>query len=80
MAVGGDRIRQHITTLAQREPTDYAVLALALQSVTWPDGGGDRLHLDAQGWFQRHMGLRGPAPDVAPRSCSCATGRCLVCN
>ena len=80
MAVGGDRIRQHITTLAQREPSDYAVLAVALQSVTWPDGGHDRRHLDAQGWFQRYMHLRAPAPQIDGRSCGCATGRCLICN
>lgn len=78
MAVGGDRIRQHIVTLAQREPSDYAVLALALQSVTWPDGGRDRRHLDAQGWFDRF--LHGSGAEVAPRSCGCSTGRCLVCN
>jgi hypothetical protein len=80
MAVGGDRIREHIATVARRDPDDYSVLALALQSVTWRDGGIDRRHVDAQGWFDRYMHLRGPAPEVGTRPCSCAGGRCLVCN
>jgi hypothetical protein len=80
MAVGGDRIRQHIVTVARRDPSDYAVLADALHSVTWPDGGRDRSHADAQGWFDRFMSLRGPAPELVTRSCNCASGRCLVCN
>ena len=80
MAVGGDGIRQHIATLAQREPSEYAVLALALQSLTWPDGGHDRRHPDAQGWFDRFIHPTGSLPPVDVRSCSCASGRCLVCN
>jgi hypothetical protein len=77
---GDQLIREHISTVARRDPRDYAVLAEALHSVTWPDAGIDRRHPDAQAWFQRYMHLRGPGPMVIPPSCGCAIGRCLVCN
>jgi hypothetical protein len=78
---GGDRrIREHIATVARRDPGDYAVLADALQTVTWPDGGVDRRHLDAHTWFERFMTLRDRGPTPIPPACGCAIGRCLVCN
>ena len=76
----GKRIRDHIATVSSRNPGDYAVLADALQTVTWPDGGIDRRHLDAQSWLKRFMSLRGGGPQPIPRTCGCKMGRCLICN
>jgi hypothetical protein len=76
----GKRIRDHIATVGRREPADYAVLAEALQSVTWPDGGVDRRHPDAPTWLNRFMALQGDGPEPIPRGCGCTIGRCLVCN
>jgi len=80
MGRGEERVRDHIATVARRDPSEYAVLADALQTVTWPDGGIDRPGGDARAWLQRYMerGNRGPQP--IPHTCGCAIGRCLVCN
>jgi len=74
------RIREHIAIVSRRDPSDYSLLADALQSVTWPDGGVDRRRADADLWFRGFLrrGETGTAP--IPRSCGCALGRCLVCN
>ena len=80
MNAGEQRIREHIATVARRQPGDYAFLADALQTVTWPDGGVDRRDADAERWFGRFMGLRGAGATPIPRTCGCAIGRCLVCN
>ncbi|HEX4733183.1 MAG TPA: hypothetical protein VH247_02120 [Thermoleophilaceae bacterium] len=80
MGRGEKCVREHIATVARRAPSEYALLADALQTVTWPDGGIDRRDADARSWLHRYMerGDRGPQP--IPRACGCALGRCLVCN
>ena len=82
MGMGGaeQRIREHIETIARRDSSDFSLLADALHSVSWPDGGMDRKRTDADAWFRRFMcrGESGPSP--VPASCGCASGRCLVCN
>jgi hypothetical protein len=76
----GRRIRQHIVTVGRRDPGDYVVLAEALQTLTWPDGGMDRRHPDADAWLNRFMRLQGDGPKPIPRACGCTMGRCLICN
>jgi hypothetical protein len=80
MGRGEQRVREHIATVARRDPGDYGLLADALQSVNWPDGGSDRSDAEARWWLHRYMdrGDRGPQP--VPRTCGCAMGRCLICN
>jgi hypothetical protein len=76
----GKRVRDHIATVSRRNPADYAVLADALLSVTWPDGGVDRRHADAHSWLDRFMSLRSDGPRPIPLTCGCKIGRCLICN
>ena len=75
-----DRVRGHIVSVAQREPDDNVVLADALHSISWPDGGLDQRHPGAQLWFDRFIRWHGSGPQPIPRSCGCAMGRCLICN
>lgn len=80
MGRGENRVREHIATVARRDSSDYGLLADALHTVNWPDGGADRTDAAARGWLLRYMlrGDRGPQP--IPRACGCAIGRCLICN
>jgi hypothetical protein len=80
MAFRADRIREHIASVARRAPEDFGVLADALHSVAWPDGGVDRRHEEAANWFERFVRWQGSGPRPIPRGCGCAIGRCLVCN
>jgi len=80
MGRGEQRVREHIASVAKRDPSEYAVLADALQTLTWPDGGADRRNADARGWLQRYMYRGDRSPQPIPRACGCAMGRCLVCN
>lgn len=73
-------MREHIATVAKRDPEEYAILADALQTVTWPDGGMDRRDGDARAWLDRYMDRSKRVPLPMPRKCGCAFGRCLVCN
>jgi hypothetical protein len=74
------RIREHIATVARRNDDDHVILADALHTIAWPDGGLDRRHTEAQRWFERFVRWRGSGPTPIPRTCGCAIGRCLVCN
>jgi hypothetical protein len=80
MSRGEKRVREHIATLARRDPSEYALLADALHTVTWPDGGMDRRDGEARAWLQRYMDGDDRGPQPIPRACGCAFGRCLVCN
>jgi hypothetical protein len=77
---GEQRVREHIATIAKRDAKEYAILADALQTVTWPDGGMDRRDGDARAWLDRYMGRGDRGLQPVPRKCGCAFGRCLVCN
>jgi hypothetical protein len=80
MALRDERVREHILAVTRRNARDYDLLADALQSATWPDGGVDRRHDDAASWLERFAAWRGRAPTPTPRGCGCRIGRCLVCN
>lgn len=71
-----DRIRQHIATIQVRDDAETASLVRRIQRACWP-GGADRTEPSARSWLQRWRPARAAAP--LP-SCSCAAGRCLVCN
>jgi hypothetical protein len=75
-----ERIREHILSVTRRKDDDYDVLADALHSVAWPDGGVDRRHAEAETWFKRFTSWRGNGPMPIPPACGCGIGRCLVCN
>jgi hypothetical protein len=72
--------RAHLTaliaSLAARGRDETAQLATALRRGCWP-GGSDRTDPNAREWVRR-WGPRGLTP--ATQGCSCADGRCAVCN
>jgi hypothetical protein len=65
-----------IASLAARGRAETAALATALRRGCWP-GGGDRTDATSREWLRR-WGPRGVTP--ATPLCSCAAGRCSVCN
>ncbi len=68
-------IRAHIALAAR--PAAGEGLTWRIFNACWPSGSEDQTQPFARLWFQTWR----PA-EVAPefRSCSCATGRCLLCN
>lgn len=71
-----DAIRHHITACATRSDAETAGLAARFAGACWP-GGADRTQPGALGWVRRWRPGRLEA--VLP-ACSCAGGRCVVCN
>jgi len=71
-----ERIRDHIATVGARGDAETASLIRRIQRACWP-GGGDRTEPSARRWLERWRPARtaGPLP-----ACSCAHGRCAVCN
>jgi hypothetical protein len=72
-----DHIREHIETVATRDALETASLARRIQRTCWPGGHGDRIEPYARRWLQRWRPARAAAPIP---TCSCARGRCAVCN
>jgi len=70
-------IRNHIAALAARSPAETSQLTARMQRACWPGGAEDRTEPGALGWVRRwrpdRLGATLPA-------CSCAGGRCAVCN
>jgi hypothetical protein len=75
------RVLGHITAIAARGHDDHIVLADALLTYSWPDGGADGTNSEAVAWFKRHAArLPGDAPTPIPVTCGCHINRCLICN
>ena len=75
------RVLPHVTAIARRGEDDHVVLADALHRYSWPDGGMDRQHPDAERWFRRFAKTQpGGGPTPIPVTCGCHINRCLVCN
>jgi hypothetical protein len=72
-----ENIGSLIEALAARKVGESAQLALRFGRQCWPGGPADRTTQVARTWV-RKWGPRGVVPP-AP-SCSCAAGRCAVCN
>jgi hypothetical protein len=70
-----EAIRSHIE--AARQPREAMQLALRIGRHCWPGGHADRTTPAALEWVRR-WGPRGVKP--ATPDCSCAHGRCAVCN
>jgi hypothetical protein len=72
-----DLIRQHIAQVAKRDDASRQRLIARIAERCWPGGTGDRVEPVALHWL-RHWR---PAQSVAPLPvCTCASGRCGVCN
>jgi hypothetical protein len=67
----------HITSISTRAEPDTDQLILSLRECCWPGGSGDRSEPGALEWVRRWGPVRVvPVPPV----CSCAIGRCRLCN
>jgi hypothetical protein len=66
-----------ITKVGARTAAQEAALSSALAQHCWPAAGTDRREPVAAEWLRRWS----PRPGAVPaRTCSCAVGRCGVCN
>ena len=65
-----------LTSLSARTPAETVVLTARLRESCWP-GSDDRTDALAREWLRRR-GLAVPTPKT--EGCTCATGRCRVCN
>lgn len=74
---GDPRIAAHIESLSSRDEPDTDRLVSMMLRCCWPGGTGDRTESVALEWVRR-WGPRRAGP--VPPACSCATGRCPVCN
>jgi len=70
-------IVSHIEALAARRPGESMQLVVRMGRHCWPGGPADRTTPAALDWVRR-WGPRGVAPPTP--DCSCAHGRCAVCN
>jgi hypothetical protein len=70
-------IAAHIESISSRAESDTQRLVSAMLTRCWPGDSGDRSEPGALEWLRR-WGPRGLKP--IPLACSCAAGRCLVCN
>jgi hypothetical protein len=69
-------ITAHIRSILARAEPDSQRLAAAMAHRCWP-AGGDRSEPGALEWV-RQWGPHGLA--FLPPACSCAVGRCRICN
>ena len=74
---GPDEIAAHVAAISGRTHLDAERMAHAFVRRSWPGGVGDRLDRAAVEWLRRWapVTVKGVRLD-----CSCAAGRCAVCN
>jgi hypothetical protein len=70
-------IRQQIKSTAARDARQTRRLMALIADACWPSGGGDRVDPVALDWLRRWGPSRSRA---ALPACSCARGRCALCN
>ena len=73
----GMDVGAHVSQIAGRTETETSRLAARLARWAWPTAGVDRANPGAIEWVRRWGPSRGLP---APVTCSCAAGRCRVCN
>jgi hypothetical protein len=66
-----------VRSIATRTPRETRTLVLDLVRRSWPAGPADRLQPTALPWVRRWGPMR---VTPVPPACSCAAGRCPVCN
>jgi hypothetical protein len=71
------RAEELIAACGHRTPTDDDRLAEALRARCWPGGPADRTEPVARGWVRR---WRPRTIAIAAFECTCAQGRCALCN
>jgi len=71
------QVALHISSIPTRGERESEQLVTAMLGRCWPGGSGDYAQPGALEWIRR-WGPRRVAPLASP--CSCAIGRCRVCN
>jgi predicted DNA-binding ribbon-helix-helix protein len=66
-----------VTEIAERTEPETDRLASMLRTWCWPGGAADRREPSALEWVRRWRPARMSAE---PLDCSCARGRCALCN
>lgn len=72
-----DFIREHIEAAAARDEFETRGAIARIASACWPGGIEDRTEPGALAWVRR---WRPATAGTALPACSCAAGRCAVCN
>ncbi|HMJ32440.1 MAG TPA: hypothetical protein VK501_00880 [Baekduia sp.] len=72
-----DDPRRHIAAIAGRTESESQHLVAFMQRTCWPGGSQDRRDPTALAWVRRWRPGRAGAEIPV---CSCAQGRCVVCN
>lgn len=72
-----DPIRRHIAAIGSRPESESRRMAEDAVRACWPTGVEDRTDRMARGWLRHWRPARATAPI---RACTCAAGRCAVCN
>jgi hypothetical protein len=70
------RLTALIRSIADRSLAESDALAATLGRRCWPGGGSDRAEPQASEWVRRWR----PRSMPVAVDCSCAAGRCLLCN
>jgi hypothetical protein len=71
------QVEAHIQSISTRAQPESQRLVEAMLQRSWPGGSGDRSEPAALEWVRRW----GPTcVGLIPFECSCAAGRCRVCN
>jgi hypothetical protein len=72
-----EELRHHIDSAAPRGGTESRRLAALILSACWPGGPEDRTERAALDWLRR---WRPEQIHAELPTCSCSTGRCVLCN
>jgi len=71
------QIEAHIESISSRAATDSERLVATMLRCCWPGGSNDRSEPIALEWVRQWGPTRGV---LVPLACSCAAGRCRLCN
>ena len=74
---GDTQIAAHIESISTRSESDTELLVAAMLRHCWPGDSADRTEPVALAWVRRWGPRR---VGLIPPSCSCAEGRCRLCN
>jgi hypothetical protein len=74
---GDTQIAAHIESISTRSESDTELLVAAMLRHCWPGDSADRTEPGALAWVRRWGPRR---VGLIPPSCSCAEGRCRLCN
>jgi hypothetical protein len=77
LMIDREELRHHIEAAAPGDGATALRLASLIVGVCWPGGSEDRSERAAREWF-REWHTEMIATELP--ACSCATGRCILCN